>query len=404
MNQLPTSNPAPQPEDESPVQPENKQPNRLPKTWREIWGRLLLLGLGETTLRIITGALAIVFVLVVVWVMGKYFLKSAPASAQALVNTPTLETTLLPIAATAEQNAQTASLQSSFGIARLPLLHTNIPSKPRASIITYTIKAGDTLSSIAQNYGLKAESLVSSNVATLLSHPDYLDPGLAIDIPPEDGAVYIWNTGDGLNGVAKYYGVNPDDIVNWPSNNLNEATLGDYALPNIPAGAKLFIPGGVVETFDWLPRITRDSPAVSSVFGPGSCGKITTGNTGTGVYVWPTTLHYLSGYDYTAIHHGIDIAGQLGNPVYAVDYGVVVYAGVNNFGYGNLIIVDHGGKNDWQSVYAHLSEIDVSCGESVDQSQTIGLVGATGNASGPHLHFELRENGSTVNPWDFLPK
>jgi Membrane proteins related to metalloendopeptidases len=404
MTENPTSNPASTPEDESPVQPENKRFDRLPRSWREIWGRLLLLGLGETTLRIITGTLAVVFVLVVVWVMGKYFLKSAPATVLAAVETPTQQTTVLPISATAVENAQKAALQSSFGIPRLALLHTNIPSKPRADIVQYAIKSGDTLTSIADSFGLKPESLVNSNVATLLSHPDYLDPGLIIDIPPEDGAIYVWNTGDGLNGVAKYYAVNPDDIVNWPGNHLSKDTLGDYALPNIPAGTKLFVPGGVAETFDWLPRITRDSPAVSSVFGPGSCGKIAAGNTGTGAYIWPTTLHYLSGYDYTAIHHGIDIAGKLGYPVYAVDYGVVVYAGLNNFGYGNLIVIDHGGTNDWQSIYAHLSEIDVSCGESVDQGQTIGLVGSTGNSSGPHLHFELRENGSTVNPWDFLTR
>jgi murein DD-endopeptidase MepM/ murein hydrolase activator NlpD len=404
MNQLPTSNPAQQPEGQSPVQSENKQSNRLPKSWHELWGKLLLLGLGEKTLRIITGALAIVFVVLAFWVVRNYFLKNESASSQTFSNISTQQITALPISATAINNTKIASLQSSFGINRLPQIHTDLPSAPRTSISTYMIKSGDTLSTIAQSYGLTAESLVASNTTTLMTHPDYLNPGLVLNIPPEEGAIYVWNNGDGLNGVAKYYGVTPDVIVNWPGNHLNKTTLGDYALPNIPANTQLFIPGGTVQSTDWLPHITRDNPAVASVAGPGYCGKIVSGNTGTGSYIWPTTLKYLSGFDYTAIHHGIDIAGQLGNPVYAVDYGVVVYAGVNNFGYGNLIIVDHGGTNDWQSVYAHLSQILVSCGESVDQGQTIGLVGATGNASGPHLHFELREDGATVNPWDFLTK
>jgi murein DD-endopeptidase MepM/ murein hydrolase activator NlpD len=122
---------------------------------------------------------------------------------------------------------------------------------------------------------------------------------------------------------------------------------------------------------------------------------------GTGTYIWPTTLHYLSGYDYTSIHHGIDIAGKMDNPVYAVDDGVVVYSGPNNSGYGNLLIIDHG--NDWQSVYGHLDRILVTCGESVAQGQEVALLGSTGNSSGPHLHFELRHDGY-VNPWDYLTK
>jgi len=100
------------------------------------------------------------------------------------------------------------------------------------------------------------------------------------------------------------------------------------------------------------PTTPRDVPAESSI--PGGCGIITEGYIGYGTFIWPTTETWLSGYDYSpeTNHRAIDIAGRIGNPVWAVDAGVIVYAGWNDRGYGNLIVVDHG--NGWQSVYAHL--------------------------------------------------
>ncbi|HPS41589.1 MAG TPA: M23 family metallopeptidase, partial [Anaerolineaceae bacterium] len=100
-------------------------------------------------------------------------------------------------------------------------------------------------------------------------------------------------------------------------------------------------------------------------------------------------------------HFGIDIAGSIGNPIYSADNGVVVYSGWNNNGYGNLIVVDHG--NGWQTVYAHLDTIQSQCGSFVFQGDVIGTLGTTGNSSGPHLHFEMRNKTyGKVNPWDFL--
>jgi murein DD-endopeptidase MepM/ murein hydrolase activator NlpD len=278
---------------------------------------------------------------------------------------------------------------------------TNLPSKPRTDVSTYSVKEGDTLFGIADAYGLKPESLLWANRYILGGIPDNLVPGLVINIPPENGVVYEWQNGDGLNGVAKYYNVSPQVIVDWPGNHLDATTLGDWSLPNIKAGTMLFIPNGDGGSIDWMPQITRDTPAESTSFGDGFCGKITEGAVGTGApYLWPTTLHYLSGYDYTSIHHGIDIAGKLDNPIYAIDDGVVVYDGWNNNGYGNLLIIDHGGG--WQSVYGHLDRILVSCAESVARGQEVALLGTTGNSTGPHLHFELRKDGGYEDPWNFL--
>ena len=123
---------------------------------------------------------------------------------------------------------------------------------------------------------------------------------------------------------------------------------------------------------------------------------------GVGVFIWPTGARYLSGYDYnpSANHPAIDIAGDIGNPVWASDNGVVVYSGWSNYGYGNLVVIDHG--NGWQTLYAHLNSISVVCGQGVNQGQTIGGLGTTGKSTGPHLHYEMIYNGTKVNPWNFL--
>ena len=119
--------------------------------------------------------------------------------------------------------------------------------------------------------------------------------------------------------------------------------------------AWLIIPGGKRAIKDWgPPAISRKNPAAARYYGPGSCGTIYEGAVGNGSFVWPTVNHTISGYSFDSnVHPGVDFGGPAGNSVFATDAGVVVYAGWSNFGYGNLIVIDHG--NGWQSAYAHLS-------------------------------------------------
>jgi LysM repeat protein len=402
MNENNPSGPEFLPEDEKQASEQEQSTPRFSFSLRALWNRLVMLGLGESTLRIGTIVMAVVLVLAAAWVMGKYFLTSKPADELSLALTPTSQTTLLPITTAVPAAGSTTALLSNFGIHRLALLHTNLPSKPRTEITDYTVQQGDSIFAIAESFGLSPESIMWSNRYTIGGLPDNLSPGMVLMIPPEDGVIYEWQSGDGLNGVAKYYNVTADDIVNWAGNKLDPTKLGDWSLPNIPVGTKVFIPKGDGGSVDWLPQVSRNSPAISSSYGEGACGVITKGLMGTGSYIWPTTEKYLSGYDYSSIHHGIDIAGKMDNPIYAVDSGVVVYSGPNNSGYGNLLIIDHG--NGWQSVYGHLDRILSVCGEDVVQGQEVALLGTTGNSTGPHLHFELRKDGGYVNPWDFLQK
>jgi murein DD-endopeptidase MepM/ murein hydrolase activator NlpD len=367
----------------------------LSSWWQKIWQRLLRLGLGENALRVLTGAIAIVMILIVVWVMSSYFLNEKTNS----VEPSLVAITQQAVIGTTDATSESAALSGGFAISRLAQPHTDFPSHPRDRITTYTVQKGDTIFGIADKFGLKPETILLSNRYTLSGLPENLQPGTILQIPPIDGVIYRWEIGNGLNGVAKFYGVEPQVIVDWPGNNLDPATLGDWSLPNIAEGTMIFIPGGYAEVTDWLPQVSRDTPAVATSYGEGYCGEVT-GVSGTGSFIWPTTDTYLSGYDYSSIHHGIDIAGSIGNPVYASDAGVIVYAGWNSSGYGNLIIVDH--DNGWQTVYGHLDQILVNCGQSVDQGDEIGLLGTTGNSSGPHLHFEIRKDGGYENPWNYL--
>lgn len=387
------------PEDELELQdPVEQNENKKSITLTQIWNKILHFGLGESTVRIGTAVASLVLIALVVWVMSKFFLKAEKSSAlptpqtSSLVATPNvpLSENLSPV------------LASSFSVFRLAQLHTVLPPKPRSTVTEYTIVEGDTLFGIADKFGLKPESLLWSNKHILGDNPHNLFPGVTILIPPFDGAIYEWSEGSGLNGVAKFYHVSPDDIVDWPYNQLDRATLGDFSFPNIPVGKLLFIPRGYGEFSDWLEQYTRDKPATSSITGS-ACGVITAGYIGSGTFVWPTTETWIGGYEYSPStnHRGIDIAGAIGNIIYAVDDGVVVYSNWNQNGYGNLIVVDHG--NGWQSVYAHLDGFLKYCGDNVSQGEQIATLGNTGNSSGPHLHFELRsETYGAVNPHDFL--
>jgi murein DD-endopeptidase MepM/ murein hydrolase activator NlpD len=100
-----------------------------------------------------------------------------------------------------------------------------------------------------------------------------------------------------------------------------------------------------------------------------------------------------------SFHQGIDIGVPSGTPIAAAAAGTVIYCGWES-GYGNLVVIDHGGS--LATAYGHQSSIAVSCGQHVEQGQTIGYVGCTGHCFGPHLHFEVRINGSPVDPLGYL--
>jgi murein DD-endopeptidase MepM/ murein hydrolase activator NlpD len=373
-----------------------------------IWADLVAAGWGEAVLRYATHGLLLLVLALAVGVrqvnlgfvdvlMAKAALQPDGAGAQVIeAAAPTphplsgsdIQGPLPPAEPTPDSNTVTP-------IERLAEVRTLIPTRGRSDVITYTVRSGDTLFGIADNFGLEPETVLWGNYFTLQDDPHSLVPGQVLSILPVNGTYHLVTEDNTLAQIARFYEVEPEAILDWGSNNL------DPSNPVLQPGTYLVVPGGRRELQTWeVPTITRsDTTTAANNFG--QCPGGYSGAVGTGFFVWPADNRFLSGYDFTPIHRGLDIKAVLGAPLYAADSGVIVYAGPTNRGYGNLVVIDHG--NGYQTVYAHLSQWNVTCGESVFQGNIIGLSGSTGNSSGPHLHFEVRYNGSYVNPWTILP-
>ncbi|MBL8077600.1 MAG: M23 family metallopeptidase [Anaerolineales bacterium] len=363
---------------------------------------LAQMGLGEALLRGSTNLFSAIAIILVLWLAQAYFQQTpyplTENTTQVSGPTPSVDVNLNAIPA--------LDNPAITGIARSAQLHTNIPSRPRNEISMYTVQAGDTVSGIAEKFGLLPETIFAANYAILQDDPHSLVEGQELQILPVDGVYWQWLGGISFGAWADYFQVKPEDIINYPANNIDASNITDPANADIKPGVWLVIPGAKYSFHQpgSIPLgITRTDPASAQVGGSGACGAISGGAVGTGSFIFPTGRHNLSGFDYTpkTNHLGIDLAGDLGDPIYASDGGVIVYAGANSYGYGNMVMVDHG--TGFQTLYAHMSLISVSCGESVNQGQYLGAVGSTGKSSGPHLHFEVRTSSTVINPWDVLP-
>ena len=219
--------------------------------------------------------------------------------------------------------------------------------------------------------------------------------GQELRIPPVNGVYYKWKEGDTLEKVASDLKVDPEAILNWTPNKI------DRTNPQIEPDTYVMVPGGQREIQQWVvPTIPRGPAGVNKSI-PGACDTPEGGYYGSGTFIWPTNNQFISGNDYWSGHLAIDIGALLGDSVFASDSGVVVYAGGISGGYGNMVMIDHG--NGYQTLYAHLSSVQVRCGASVSQGQVVGLAGSTGNSTGAHLHFEVRYFGGFINPHFVLP-
>jgi len=144
-----------------------------------------------------------------------------------------------------------------------------------------------------------------------------------------------------------------------------------------------------------LNPVIRAPAAPCRIPAPGSCGTVQ--NPGGGAF-WGRPMtpgSYTITRGYSGVHTGIDLAAPVGTPVFAANSGVVVFAGWSTFGYGNTVVLAHG---PFLTLYGHLSQINVRCAQLVGVGQPIGGVGNTGNSTGPHLHFEIRDGFTPRDP------
>jgi murein DD-endopeptidase MepM/ murein hydrolase activator NlpD len=194
--------------------------------------------------------------------------------------------------------------------------------------------------------------------------------------------VHVVERGQTLWRIARAYGVSLELLAE--ANGLEDPTA-------LEVGQRLFIPGAseALEVEPYRPDTRR---AAST---PKELGK--------GTYIWPVKGSLVSRYGMRngRRHTGIDIGAPSGAPIRASRAGEVAYAGSGYRGYGKLVILDHGDGE--RTYYAHNRRILVSQGERVKQGELIARVGETGNATGPHLHFEIRRGSRILDPLDHLP-
>lgn len=244
-------------------------------------------------------------------------------------------------------------------------------ARQRDKIVEYLVLEGDTISEIAQKFGVTSNTLLWENNLTAYS---VIRPGQKLTILPVSGLRYKVVSGDTIAKIAKKYSAEADDIIEF--NKLASAE-------DLNIGEIILIPGGKkpqpVQSYS-IRRLTAPSAAA----------------TGSGQMIWPNTCRRITQY-YSWRHHAIDIACSYGTAIKAAAAGRIIQAqGGWNGGYGIVIIIDHGGGI--QTLYAHLSKIYVRVGDYVSAGQAIGAEGSTGKSTGPHLHFEIRVSGYRQNP------
>jgi len=257
-----------------------------------------------------------------------------------------------------------------------PGLDTQVSSKVRDSIINYTVQDGDTVSSIAEKFGVSADTVRWQNDLT----GDMIKAGDIIQILPVTGIAHKVQKGDTVYSIAKKYDAESQAIVDFPFNTFANDETFELAI-----GQTIIVPDGAMPTAVYTPRIRQVTPNAGSVVASGQ-------------FVWPTQ-GFISQY-FSWYHPGIDIANNALPLDVAADAGTIEYAGWDSAGYGNMVLINHG--NGFKTRYGHLSVIMVIPGQTVKRGDVIGRMGSTGYSTGPHTHFEIYQNGIRVNPLLFL--
>jgi murein DD-endopeptidase MepM/ murein hydrolase activator NlpD len=231
---------------------------------------------------------------------------------------------------------------------------------------SYMVKRGDNISTLAINFGLNQDTIISVNRIT---NSRLLQAEKMIKIPNQDGVFHSVKSGENLTAIAQKYNADSEAIK----------IVNELFSDKVVTGTELFIPGA---RLDWarLQEINGD------------------------LFVWPVSGNVTSSYGWRRnpfnrslrhFHNGIDIKGSTGTPIRAAMSGRVSAVGYDNI-FGNYVVINH--HSGYRTLYGHMSVIRTKTGAYVAQGERIGDIGSTGQSTGPHLHFTVYKNGATTNP------
>ncbi|MFH0820399.1 MAG: M23 family metallopeptidase [Candidatus Peregrinibacteria bacterium] len=271
-----------------------------------------------------------------------------------------------------------ANVITEDGFLLKPSLETTAGDRSGFSdVFAYTVEPGDTLSSVAERFGLNKETVMWENN---LWNSNQIRTGMTLKILPVNGVSHMVKKGETVASIAKKYKIETEAIVK--QNQLEDPTLVADMLLIVP-GAKKAIP---VPTFAAAaPSLPPPSQLIAIV------GKL----------LYPVGRDARLTQGFGRRHYGLDLASHSAGPIYAAAAGkVITVKNGYNGGYGNFIVIDHG--NGMQTLYGHNAKLYVSEGQYVEQGQTISWMGSTGRSTGTHLHFEVRVNGVKYNPANFF--
>ena len=263
-------------------------------------------------------------------------------------------------------------------------------------LTTYKVRPGESLTGIANRFGV---SMLTVMWANNLKTAAAIHTGQVLTIPPVNGVVLSVHEGDTLASIASAYSI-PDDKI-YQMNDLEDTAL--------VVGQTLILPGAV-EASPVAPQVIgkptpRISKPISSAVSSGPVVRPPAHYSG-GKFAWPVVggNNFISQY-FHAGHYAIDIAADYGTKVVAAGDGIVTFAGWKNNGGGYQVWIAHG--DNLYTTYNHMSAITVGTGQTVTRGQQVGRVGQSGNATGPHCHFEVWrgpvwDGGTRVNPLLYL--
>jgi len=263
-------------------------------------------------------------------------------------------------------------------------------------IFAYEVEPGDTLSSLAQQFGVKRQTIIMENN---LWNVNSLRTGSTLKILPVDGISHLVKKGDTISKISAKYKVEEADIIRQNQLEEGETLLADTALV-IPGGKRAV----VAPKPSYSGKSSSGRYAPDGFIAPSNPNSYNYAGASTGRLIWPTLGSAVVTQGFSRAHYALDIANRARGPIFAAAAGRVVKASTGwSGGYGNYIIIDHG--NGMQTLYAHNEKLYVSVGQYVEQGQTIAWMGRSGRVYGPtgiHVHFEVRINGVKYNPYNFL--